>query len=227
MLGRHHLFISVFSLSVVLIPFFEFFPDIVLPALIGCAIGSLIPDADAEERTIFRRQTGGVKGDSGNIVNPIGLIFPLFRYTARSCIIKPVSFLFNIDVGHRGFFHTVNGVVLTAAFTTLYCVIFLFTFTQSLFLILFLSIVFVISFIIGGLLHLVEDGMTKKGVRPLKRKISGKLIKSAESSFQDLFVVALLIFNVIAYLWIWWVGLLLLLIGWFELIRKADMSISS
>jgi membrane-bound metal-dependent hydrolase YbcI (DUF457 family) len=182
MLGRHHLALSVLTLSLLLVPFFGSSTTLVIIALIGCAVGSLIPDADASDGAIFHNEVRGVHGNVRPIVNTVALIFPLFGYLTRYGIYKPITSLFGIDERHRGFLHTIRGILAAAGLTAVYVVIILLILARDLASFALGLLVFMSAYIIGAVLHLIEDTMTVSGVQPLKRLIRGRLRTGAAAA---------------------------------------------
>lgn len=60
-----------------------------LVALVGTAIGSLIPDAGSPNAAIFHTKVSGLRGDIGDVMNSIGILYPAFGYVTKYLIYKP------------------------------------------------------------------------------------------------------------------------------------------
>jgi inner membrane protein len=155
--GNQHALISLFSAGAILAPLIPVLPfEWVMITLFGVFIGSLAPDADAADASIFHGRGKGVR-----------ILLPLFRCTIRYLIYCPISLILRIIIGeeasprHRGFLHSFIGVALTSLLLTLYLRIvwqFL-SFPGSTYL-----FIFGIGVFCGSLLHLLEDSCTPMGV---------------------------------------------------------------
>lgn len=172
MRGDHHALISLLSAGAVLASLIPVLPfEWVMITLFGVFIGSLAPDADAEDAAIFHRRGRRVR-----------ILLPVFGYAIRFLIYYPVSLILHIIIGkqasprHRGFLHSFIGVVLTSLLLTVYLrIIWQFLgFQGSMYLFIFGTGVFC-----GSLLHLLEDSCTPMGVAwgfPFRtRRVSGAI----------------------------------------------------
>lgn len=170
MLGRHHLLLSVGTVALVVSPLFAHYPNAVLVAIVGTAVGSLIPDADSPDAAIFHPEVRGLKGTSGEVLNAVAPLFPAFGYVTKYLIYKPAvkaydAFVFDeyeIEENHRGFLHSFLGLGTATVVTALYLVVVL----------LFLEIlslphlaIFLGAYLLGALLHLAQDSCTKTGIQ--------------------------------------------------------------
>lgn len=184
MLGRHHVSLSVATVALVVLPLFSLYPMLTLIALVGTAIGSLIPDADSPDAAIFHSEVRGVN----DLLNAPAVLYPVFGYVTKYLIYKPVvnfydTVVFNqYDIGerHRGFLHSFLGLVTLTVVTGLYLL-------PILFVLDLLSIiglgVFLAAYFVGAGLHLVEDSCTKSGIQwnfPFQSwKVRGRLTTTA------------------------------------------------
>lgn len=212
MLGKHHLLLSLFTASIVAIPYFFLFPELVLVIIIGVAIGSLVPDADSPDAAIFHEKVKGIKGELGQAINGlIAPLFPIFGYATKYLIYKPAIFIFgrtllknyNIEERHRGFLHSFLGVAIAAIFTGAYATIILLLLDMFSF---WYFIAFILSYTSGALLHLVEDSATVTGTQfnyPFSDlRVQGELITRPDSAKNSdmfasvLFIIAGLLFFV-------------------------------
>lgn len=189
MLGRHHLLLSLGVGASLLVPWFSEYSLLVCVMIVGVAIGSLIPDVDAEDAAIFHGDLRGLSGDIGRTINDlIAPIFPVFGYATEYLIYKPMVRIYgrtllrgyDLKEKHRGLLHSWIGIVSATAMTGLYMtplLIYLELF-DSLFLAGFLG-----AYILGAFLHLLEDSCTKTGVtfnHPFSRKrLHGQLTTTA------------------------------------------------
>ncbi len=184
--------LSVFTVDFLLIPYFNQQPELVFLMILGVAIGSLVPDADSPDAAIFHEKIKGVKGDVGKIVNNwIAPFFPIFGWITKYLIYKPAVFVlgktwlkkYSIRERHRGFLHSFIGLGMAVLLTGIYLSIILVL--LKLFsihaLVLFLS-----AYIVGAMMHLIEDSCTVTGVQfnyPFNdRKLEGKLVTRPDSA---------------------------------------------
>lgn len=203
MLGRHHLLLSVATVGLVVAPLFTTYPNVVLLAIAGCAIGSLVPDADSPDAAIFHPEVRGLKGSRGEALNAIAPIFPAFGYTTKYLIYKPAvklydAFVFDqydIEERHRGFLHSFLGLGTATVVTGVYLIVALLL--LGLFSILHLA-VFLAAYLAGAVLHLAEDSCTKTGIQwnfPFQDwEINGQLTTTArpeDTRYQNGFLTIL------------------------------------
>ncbi|WP_414838301.1 metal-dependent hydrolase [Candidatus Nanosalina sp. VS9-1] len=184
MLGRQHLMLSVATATVLLIPFIQSYQGFVLVAFVGTAIGSLIPDVDAADASVFHRHIRGLDSEPGKAVGSfIGPVLPVFGYTTKYMIYRPLVWLFNLfsvnysfHDSHRSFSHSIIGVFAMTSVTGLYI-------SPVLMYLGFFSVphlaVFLSAYAFGALLHMLEDSCTKSGIawnEPFSsRKLKGDL----------------------------------------------------
>lgn len=170
MLGRHHLSLSVGTAALVFLPIFPVFPLISILALVGTAIGSLIPDADSPDAAIFHTEVRGMGDGVNDLLNATAPLYPIFGKVTKYLIYKPaVRFYdevvfdeYEIAERHRGFLHSFLGLGTILVLTALYMTPILF----------FLDMiwtgglaVFLGAYFGGAILHLVEDSCTKRGIQ--------------------------------------------------------------
>ena len=199
MLGRHHLLLSMLSAAILLLPCFTENSELFFLILVGVAVGSLIPDADSPDAAIFHEKVRGIKGNIGKTINNlIAPIFPIFGWITKYAIYKPAIFIFGrtllkkygIKEEHRGFLHSFIGILTASVLTTIYLII--------IFLILgnlnwWSLLVFMLAYIFGALMHILEDSTTVTGTRfnyPFSDLIlKGELITRPDSAKKpDIFV---------------------------------------
>jgi membrane-bound metal-dependent hydrolase YbcI (DUF457 family) len=170
MLGRHHITLSVGTVAVVVLPLFMLYPIPVLIILTGTAIGSLIPDADSPDAAIFHSEVKGLTGGYSNLINVVAILNPVFGFGTKYLIYKPAvrfydSVVFDeygIKEDHRGFLHSFLGVGTATMLTGVY----------TLSVLVFLDLLwftglglFLFGYLVGALLHLLEDSCTKSGIQ--------------------------------------------------------------
>lgn len=177
MLGKDHITLSVFTVSLILMPLLtmEGWESIFILAVIAAGIGSLAPDADSPDAAIFHKRIRGLKGNTRKLFDGwIGPFLPLFGYTLKYLIFKPsvfiIRFLVNKDKlkfdyevkeAHRGVLHSNLGIIIAASFLTVYCslvLLFLKVFSLN------VLAVFIGAFSAGFFLHMVEDACTVSGI---------------------------------------------------------------
>lgn len=199
MLGRHHVSLSVATVGLVVLPLFTLYPMLAMVALVGAAIGSLIPDADSPDAAIFHQEVRGVN----DLLNAPGVLYPAFGYVTKFLIYKPVVRFYDTmvfdqyDIGerHRGFLHSLLGLVTLTVLTGLYLL-------PVLFVLDLLSIiglgVFLAAYLVGAVLHLIEDSCTKSGIQwnfPFQSwKVRGRLTTTArpeDTKYQRRFLTVL------------------------------------
>ena len=203
MLGRDHLLLTIATVSLVLAPLFTRYPTVVLVALVGTAIGSLIPDADSPDAAIFHMNVSGLRGGIGSVLNSIGILYPVFGYVTKYLIYKPSvqfydSFVFtetNIEERHRGFLHSFLGLGTATVLTGVYLLPLLYV--LGIVSVVFIG-VFLLAYLTGAILHLVEDSCTKSGIQwhyPFRQwRIRGNLTTTtrlADTIYQRVFSVIL------------------------------------
>ena len=231
MLGRQHFTLSVATATVVLAPFFTDYYGLSLATFLGVAIGSLIPDIDATDATVFHTGIKGLHRVPGKLFNDIiGPILPIFGYFTKYIIYKPAVLLLNLfsdnhkfEDGHRSFTHSLIGVVtMTLATGLLLSPLFIESGINGIYLIFFL-----VGYASGAIMHMFQDSCTKTGIawnQPFSNlRLKGEL-KTGESNRRPryfgmmLFLVALLnlvgTYNVTTNLHILITGILLSAVSW-------------
>lgn len=188
MLGRHHISLSVGTVAVAVLPFFSLYPIPVLLVLTGTAIGSLIPDADSPDAAIFHNEVKGLSGGYSNLLNATAVLNPIFGFVTKYLIYKPaVKFYdlvifdqYEIEERHRGFLHSFLGIGTATVLTTVYLIPVLLVLD----LVWFAGVgLFIAGYIVGAVLHLLEDSCTKSGIQwnfPFQTwKIKGQITTTA------------------------------------------------
>jgi membrane-bound metal-dependent hydrolase YbcI (DUF457 family) len=157
-------------LALLFVPYFQDNPELTLVILIGVAVGSLVPDADSPDAAIFHERVH-VKGKLGTIINGlISPLFPIFGTVTKYAIYKPAVLIFgntilkkyNIGERHRGFLHSFIGIGTATLLTAVYLLIVLLL-LKLLNGVYFIS--FILSYIFGALMHLLEDSATVTGIQ--------------------------------------------------------------
>ena len=170
MLGRHHLTLSLATVSLVVLPVFALAPEATILVLVGAAIGSLIPDADSPDAAIFHDEVRGLKGGASDLANAPGVLYPVFGYVTKYLIYKPAvrfydAYVFerhDIAERHRGFSHSFLGLGTMATMTAVY----LLPVLWSLGLVWLVGLgAFFAGYLAGALLHLLQDSCTKTGIQ--------------------------------------------------------------
>lgn len=190
MLGSQHLLLSVFTAAALALPLYLggfLLPTLFLLFLAGVFIGSLAPDADAEDAAIFHSRVKGL-GSAGRLVNgTIGLVLPLFGFVLKWLVYKPLALVFGGNE-HRGLMHSLLGLAAATVLIGVYVAV-------AAFWLKFFDFaglaVFLLGFAFGFLLHLAEDACTLSGVDfgyPFRSlKFSGNA-RTGEGWKVDLFV---------------------------------------
>ncbi len=136
-------------------------------AWIGVLVGSLLPDADAEDALVFRKRVGG-----GYALKAAGLLTKWLAY-------KPVAWLGGRLwgkkwEGHRRLLHSLKGALLVFGFWLIGGLIMLGLFSAVSLSRLWLS--FCLGLLFGFLLHVWEDSLTVAGVEWVKGvRLQGKI----------------------------------------------------
>ena len=175
--------LSAATAAALVAPFIEH-TGLALTFFTGACIGSLIPDVDAHDAAIFHRDLKGLNHGTGKMVNGfIGPMLPFFGYTTKYLIYIPAvkfyNFLFSsysFQEKHRSFSHSVLGVFTMTALTGIYLASFLSL--LGVFIPFYLG-TFLLSYMLGAFLHMLQDSCTKSGIAwnsPFSRtKLKGKL----------------------------------------------------
>lgn len=190
----------------ILAPFIDFRPDFVVLVLVGLGIGSLMPDADAKDATIFHDKVKGLDTGMGRLVNgTLAPTFPVFGYTNKYLVYKPAVIVYNkvvfrnyrLECHHRGFLHTLLGLATSTALIGTYIAGALVL--LGLFNPVYLSF-FLLGYLSGGLMHLLQDSCTKTGIKwnhPFsQKKLKGRLRTTSKPEDTRLPHVFLLVLGV-------------------------------
>lgn len=161
--------LSFFSALVIAGPLLSIEAVFFLLCVFGVCIGSLVPDVDAEDAAIFHSNIRGVKGDTGRLLNDfLAPLLPVFGYFTKYVIYRPSVLLFNIlsknyavSDTHREFSHSIIGITSFTFFTGLYVslILYLAGLLHLTYLIVFLG-----GYLIGCILHLIQDSCTRTGI---------------------------------------------------------------
>lgn len=138
---------------------------------LGVAIGSLLPDVDGEDATIFHQSVRGTKKDVGKdlhqLIQTISAFFPYFGYPVKYLIYRPTVWIYDrilpYDVSgkHRGYTHSHLGIWTTGVLTALLFAVALILFDAF---DPFFTTVFFGGLVSGMYLHILEDSCTKSGI---------------------------------------------------------------
>lgn len=239
MLGRHHLLISLFTVFTILAPFSTSFSDLTLVIFLGVAVGALIPDVDSPDATIFHNKVKGVSRNLRAITNLFAIVFPAFGFITKYFIYKPALIIckktilkeFSIQERHRGFLHSLIGLVFLIILTSLYLLIFIIVFKVFS---LTHFVLFVLGYSVGAFLHLVEDSCTKSGIAfnyPFsKNAYKGQIVTSVFTVSQpDFFMSFLMVTSIVSFflprsikidpILVSFVMFLVILLSWFVFLR--------
>ena len=170
MLGRHHLTLSAGTVALIVLPLFSIHPHETLLVFAGTIIGSLVPDAASPDAAILHGEIKGLSGGFSDILNAIAVLNPVFGNTTKYLTYKPTvkfndNFVFedyDIAERHQELLHSFLGLGTITIMTTLYLIpvnIFLYLVW------LFGSAVFILAFLTGEILHLLEDSCTKSRIQ--------------------------------------------------------------
>jgi inner membrane protein len=165
--GDHHVLIAVLSALVLLAPWIPSLgPSWIVLAIAGVFVGSLAPDADAADATIMSGFPGG-RGTLRQFARHTVIVLPLIGYVIRYGIYYPLSALLwvctfgAVRPAHRGFMHSLPGIVTTTALLFAYAGAALAFFDLHA---LPSLPVFGCGFFAGSLLHLLADSCTRTGI---------------------------------------------------------------
>lgn len=167
MLGRQHLMLRSATAEALLAPFIEHI-TFVGTAFIGACIGSLIPDVDAHDAAILHSNLKGLNRGAGRMIN--GLIGSLlsFGYTAKYIVYLPALKFYNYFFDeysfhgrHRRFSRSILGLLTMTAVTGIYIASLLTL--VDIFIPLYLG-AFLLSYMTGAFLHILQDSCTKSGI---------------------------------------------------------------
>lgn len=170
MLGHQHLVLSFLSSLVVASPLLRVDLYYFVLVIFGMSVGSLIPDIDAEDASIFHSNIRGLKGDTGMILNDLlAPILPLFGYITKYFIYTPVLFVFDkiffpnyeFSDEHRAFTHSIIGVLTITSVTGLLIALMLHFFN---YLNYYYLAVFLLAYTCGCFLHMLQDSCTRTGI---------------------------------------------------------------
>lgn len=212
MKGLTHIILSMSTLLLILAPSAGKlinpdigYPEIILGIvllLIGVFIGSITPDIDkGSNSAIFHSQIPGAKGKKF-------ILTPVFGFIINYACYKPIRFVFRIifgkkiyaKSGHRELPHSPIGVVLISALLTLYIwlVCFALSYIPALSFLYNNVFVFVFgaAFLLGCILHLIEDTCDFAGIHYLYpfvfARVRGKLKGDGEESRPRVYALVLL-----------------------------------
>ena len=171
MLGKHHFSLSVATYLAVFAPLILVRPWLFCLFGFGVSVGSLLPDVDGEDATIFHQTFKGMQGWLGGalgfVVRPLSVFFPYIGYLVKYVVYRPTVWLYDfllthdMTTGHRGYTHSHLGIWTTS--TVIAALISLVSssmgaFTASSVVTTYCGLVF------GMYLHIVQDSCTKSGI---------------------------------------------------------------
>lgn len=198
MLGRQHFLLSTITGIVVVSPFIAAYKWLSLATLLGIAIGSLIPDIDASDATIFHTNVSGLHRSPGKLFNfLIGPIMPVFGYITKYLVYIPSVKALNLftdysfEEGHRSFTHSLTGVGILTALTGFI----LYPLVNELGLDLSFLYFFLAGYSSGAIMHMLQDSFTVSGIawnQPFSTtKLKGKL-KTGEDMWKPRYFTLIL-----------------------------------
>jgi len=199
MLGRQHFLLSTVTSLVVVSPFIQSHEVLSLASVLGVAIGSLIPDIDAPNATIFHTSVKGLHRSPGKVFNlVIGPIMPLFGYLTKYLVYIPSVEVLNLftdysfEEGHRSFTHSLIGVTILTSLTGLL----IYPITTEVGLHPFVLYFFLAGYFSGAILHMLQDSFTVSGIawnQPFSTtKMTGEL-KTGEDMWKPRYFLFMLI----------------------------------
>lgn len=169
--------LTILTAAIVLHPYLDSFYAWI--SLLGVAIGSLIPDSDSPDALIYHNRVKALGGEGDDLINQyFAPFFPLFGYSTKYLIYKPSAYFYrSIGVGieekHRGLMHSILGIITSTFLTAVYIL-------PVLWILNFLNYeilaVFMLSYLFGAFMHLLEDSITVSGVKWLY-PASGAVLK--------------------------------------------------
>ncbi len=226
--------LSAFTLAFLFTPYFEQDSMFALVVLGGVAIGSLIIDIDGSDSAVMHSHIKGIRGNVGALINGlIAPILPIFGYITKYTIYKPSLWILSKTIlikynkeeieHHRGFSHSIIGVLsfafVTGAYLLIICLL-----LDILNWLYFMS--FILAYIFGAFMHMLEDSCTKSGIQwnsPFSKKLlKGEITTNAEpintmkpnlfSGFLGFSIIALYFLIELKYLVLSWYFLIPLMI---------------
>ena len=219
MLGKDHITLSLFTVSVILMPFFldRTTAGLFILAMVGVGIGSLAPDADSPDAAIFHKKVRGLKGSTRKLIDGwISPFLPIFGFILKFLIYKPsvkiiqflvkkdkISLQYKVTETHRGILHSGVGLLISFIAFLVYSSILMLIFPQL--LSIKAVLVFNIALGIGFFLHLVEDSCTISGVNfsfPMSKNLlfKGKIRTGKFDYGTGIFESCLVVLNVCYFL---------------------------
>ncbi|MDD1675900.1 MAG: metal-dependent hydrolase [Methanomicrobiales archaeon] len=191
MKGVHHLSLSILSLIILTLPFYPVFsPTVWVAVFAGVFAGSLAPDVDAPDASIFHLT---------RIPRPLRILLALFGYLLRYLVYFPLSFLFFAGLGqnyrhqHRGLLHTPAGVTLATLLLVFYA--------GLLAAVLSIPVTNLIlasggAFWAGCILHIVQDSCTPAGIAwrfpRSNRRVRGSIRTDSRRDIRPVLYVSIL-----------------------------------
>lgn len=190
MKGRNHVLITWGVVLPVLYPIISIYPVETVLAFITLTLGCLTPDIDIKTSTLFK----GGKSLQNGVTEPFYVLFGSFLFPfalfMRYLVAKPGQLLVGVttenelNTGHRGFTHTLPGLVSVITILGFYASVLLLYLNIYEFQFLFVGL---IGFTFGYILHLLQDSLTKSGIlwiHPFSEiKLRGSL-KTGKSKFK-------------------------------------------
>ncbi len=213
MQGRQHFTLSLATASVWVSPQIGEATTPTFLVLGGVALGSLIPDVDAKEAAIFNNQRTPLHPSLDYLFRiSVGWLLPLFGYLTKYLIFKPTLIFFRtllpfvrINGGHRGFAHSVLGIISFTASKGLY--LWLLVRVAEVLSIAFLM-PFLWGYLAGAVLHLIQDSCTPQGIawgHPFTRvKLRGEIEVTKSTLRPALLFYALVALGMGVFYWRLW-----------------------
>jgi len=201
--GEQHFAIGVLSSVLLAAPWLPALDPIsVLILFLAAFIGSLAPDADTPEAAIMRGLRKG-PGIAGSLRRHSIILLPPVGYVIRYLVYYPVSaVLWVFSLGrlrprHRGFLHSMIGIIIATLLLSFYIAAVLLWFGIALPTAFY---AFAGGFFAGSFFHLAADSCTKSGIcwwYPFsKHKIRGDIITGDEDERRPLILCALLLASI-------------------------------
>lgn len=120
MLGKHHLLLSLSTYVFLCFPVFTDYPILLTCGGFAVCLGSVLPDVDSEDATIFHHtvidQDGETATIAGKAFSVVSILFPYFGYPVKYLIYEPTRWVYNmllpVEVSreHRGYTHGHLGI---------------------------------------------------------------------------------------------------------------------
>lgn len=210
MQGRQHFTLSLATAGVWVTPNLAEASTPTFLLLGGVALGSLIPDVDAKQAAIFNNQQTPLHPTLDYLFRiSVGWLLPLFGYLTKYLVFKPSYMFFKtllpcfrVNGNHRGFAHSLLGILSFTACMALY----LWLLVRLLELSSISALMpFLCGYLVGAFLHLIQDSCTPQGIawsHPFaKVKLRGELDVAKSTLRPGLLFYALMALAAGVYYW--------------------------